>query len=178
MYLGHPLPPHQTSNSILAINPPTSTQNDGLIYNLKSYIDKVYENVYIFLAKKHNTDCKQMALQHQHPPKMVQPILECPLDYICTNHANPKLHYIKLLGIHQRKHILKQDIPPTSNLCPSQQNDACLHLLSCCKNKHINILRTNQHNKAVHTLANALLAHPITRCFTIFNVGKLNNRTP
>ena len=34
----------------------------------------------------------------------------------------------------------------------------------------VNNLYTNKHNKALHTLANTLLAHPTTRCHTIMNV--------
>jgi hypothetical protein len=88
-----------------------------------------------------------------------------------------KLCYGRHLGNYQRKHILKQDIPPTCNLCPSQQNDMCLHLLSCCNNKHINNPRINRHSKAVHTLANMLLYPPHNKMLHT-NQCEDNNRTP
>jgi hypothetical protein len=57
------------------------------------------------------------------------------------------------------------------------------HLLACCANKHMNNLRTTQHNKAIHALAKTLLAHPTTYCFTLINAGnikdhKLDNTIP
>lgn len=60
----------------------------------------------------------------------------------------------------------------------SNQHDNCIHLLSCFTNKHINNICINQHNNAIHTISNTLLAHPPTRCFTLMNVGKLNEQTP
>jgi hypothetical protein len=51
-------------------------------------------------------------------------------------------------------------------------------MLSCCINKHINNLHTCRHNKAIYTLANTILAHPITWCFTLINAGKFKARTP
>ena len=38
-------------------------------------------------------------------------------------------------------------------------------------------MRTNQHNKAVHVLANALSTDPMTLCHTLINVGKLKAYT-
>lgn len=59
------------------------------------------------------------------------------------------------------------------NLCTSHQHDTWLCLLSCRRNKHINNLWTNQHNKATHTLA-----IPTTRCFPLKDVGKIRDNTP
>lgn len=70
----------------------------------------------------------------------------------------------------------KQDISPICNLCCLKQDDTYLHLLSCCTNKHINDLRTNTHNKAIHALADTLLAHLTIRGFTVINASKFNNK--
>ena len=63
-------------------------------------------------------------------------------------------------------------------MCPLKQNNTCLHLHSCCTNKHISNLHTSQNNKDAHAKANTLLAHPTTRYFTLINAGKLNKQTP
>ena len=49
---------------------------------------------------------------------------------------------------------------------------------SCYNIKHINNLQSNQHNKAVNTIANTLLAHPTTWCPALINAGKTKDRTP
>ena len=54
-----------------------------------------------------------------------------------------KDRYGRYLENYQKKHILKQNISPTCSLCASHQNDTCLHLLSCCTNRHIYNLRIN-----------------------------------
>lgn len=41
-----------------------------------------------------------------------------------------------------------------------------------------NDLRTNKHNKAIHTLAKTLLGHPTTYCFRIINTWSHKERTP
>ena len=40
------------------------------------------------------------------------------------------------------------------------------------------MIHTNRHNKTTHALAQTLLAHPMTRCYTLINAGKINSRTP
>lgn len=67
---------------------------------------------------------------------------------------------------------------PLCNPCPSCQNDTCLHLRSCCKNKHINNLLTNRHNEVAHALANIILTHPKTCYFTLKNASITPNRIP
>ena len=49
--------------------------------------------------------------------------------------------------------ILDSQISPLCNLCRLDVIDTCIHLLSCC---------TNRHNKAVHTIAITLLIRPYT----------------
>lgn len=81
------------------------------------------------------------------------------------------------LGNYWKQHVLKQDISPMCNLCTTRKIDNCLHLLPCYKNKNINNPRTNHHNKAVHALANTLLAHPTTWCFILINSSKFQDHT-
>lgn len=52
----------------------------------------------------------------------------------------------------------------------------CLHLLLCCKDKHVNNLWTKHHNKVVCILAQTLVAHPITRQVTPIHIGMHNNK--
>lgn len=69
----------------------------------------------------------------------------------------------------------KKNISLLCNLCPLKRNDTCLHLLSCCINKHINNPKTNRHNKQC-MLVDTLLTHPTTICFTLINVDNLSNK--
>ena len=89
-----------------------------------------------------------------------------------------KFRYSRYLSNYRIKHAFKQDMSPICNLCPLKEDDTCLHLLSCCTNRHRNNLHTNQYNKVVHALANNLLVHPTTRWFTIINVSKYMNWNP
>ena len=67
---------------------------------------------------------------------------------------------------------------PLCNLCRLKQNDICLHLLSCCTNKHTSTLCTNKHNyKEVHVFAATLLSHPLTWHFTLNRAKIQNNQT-
>ena len=43
---------------------------------------------------------------------------------------------------------------------------------------HINNLYTNKHNKAIYALADTLMGHPATQCFTIINTWNCKERTP
>ena len=61
---------------------------------------------------------------------------------------------------------------------PTQKKWICLHLLSCYTNEHINNIRTNRHNKVVNAIAKTLLAYSTTRCFTLTNVGKIQDTPP
>jgi hypothetical protein len=83
-----------------------------------------------------------------------------------------KFRYGRYLGNCQRKDVLKQNISPLCNLCPSHQNNMCLRLLFCCRNEHINKVRTNCHNKVIHAATDILPAHPTTRCSTPINASK------
>ena len=84
----------------------------------------------------------------------------------------------RYLGNYKKKHALKQDVSQLCNLYTSHQIDACLRLYSCYKNKCINNLWINKHNKVVHTLATTHIAIPSTCCFTLINTGKINSRFP
>lgn len=110
---------------------------------------------------------------------MVQHLLGCPPGSpMPKSYKSFTFQYGRYLGNYYIKHVLRLDISPLCNLCITRQNDNYLHLLSCCKNKHINNFCTNQHNKAVHALAQTLLAYLMKRCYTIINAIKLNNHTP
>lgn len=94
------------------------------------------------------------------------------MDNICPTHPTPQIPIRPTHGnYHKKNHVLKQDISPL------QENDTCLHLLSCCTNQHENNLYTNKRNKVVHTLAATLMAPPTTRCFTLINASKTNDHT-
>jgi hypothetical protein len=103
---------------------------------------------------------------------MVQPFLGCTLDHNCPIIQVLKFKHGRYLGKNCKKHAFKQKISPLCNLRTTHQNDNCLQLLSCYKNKYINTLRTDRHNKAVHAPNNTLLANLMTRCFTLINSGK------
>lgn len=64
------------------------------------------------------------------------------------------------------------------DVCPLKRNNNCLHLHSCCTNKHINNLHNNQNNKDAHPMANTLLAHLTTRYFTFINLTNKHRTTP
>ena len=119
-----------------------------------------------------------MALQHKHTCKMIKSIMDAPCITNAQITQTLKFRYERYFKNYRKKHILKQDISPTRNMCMSQHNDTCLHLLSCCIDKHIINLTTNWHNKAIHTPANTLLAHSTTRCFSLINAGTIKDRTP
>jgi hypothetical protein len=88
------------------------------------------------------------------------------------SHKSSISNFGRYLGNSYKKYLLKQDISPLCNLCTTCQNDNCLHLLSCCN------LRTNRHNKVVHSFINILGANPVTQWFELLNVGKFDDCTP
>lgn len=74
--------------------------------------------------------------------------------------------------------ILYTNISLQCILCCLNQNDTCLHLLCCCTNKHINNLRSNRFNKAVHAIVDTPLAHPHTQHFTLVHAGTQHQWQP
>lgn len=86
-----------------------------------------------------------------------------------------KLRFGWYVSNYHKEHVPKQDISPTCSLCTSQQNDTCLYLHSCNKNKHIDNFRTKHLSRAMHAFKNTL--HPTTRCLMIINTEKTHNKS-
>jgi hypothetical protein len=149
----NPFPPSQPLDNVLAIYPPTSTQHDGFVCNLINYIEKEYISALISYAKNIIPYIDKWLFHTNIHIKWSNLLWDASWIIDAQIMQTLKSRYGRYLGYYPKSHILKQDIPPTCDLCTSHQNNICLHLLSCCTNKHINNLRTNKHNKVVHTLA-------------------------
>lgn len=92
---------------------------------------------------------------------MDQALMGRTLDHRCPNYRIPYIWVWKIYWqLLRNKHVIQQDISPLCNLCTTKQNDNCLHMLSCSRNKHITCQRTHKHNKAAHAFQCTLLATP------------------
>lgn len=81
----------------------------------------------------------------------------------------------KYMGNLHKHKIFNNNLSPLCTLCCLHQYDTCLHLLSCCIDKHINTLCTNQHNDVAHTIMDVLLSHMSTWHYTFLHVGTHDN---
>lgn len=91
----------------------------------------------------------------------------------------PSIPICSYLGTYQKKHVLEHDISQLCNFWPLKQIDNSLHILSCCRSKHIlDNLHTNRHNEEIHALPKNVWANPTTCCFTLINVAKLQKYAP
>jgi hypothetical protein len=77
-----------------------------------------------------------------------------------------------------RKHLFWNELFPNINcsLCRIIQHDTWLHLLLCCTEPYIHKLRINRHNKAVQEIRKFLISNTESRCYTLMNAGKTDNK--
>ena len=75
-----------------------------------------------------------------------------------------------------RKHLFWNELFPNVNcsLCKMIQLDTWLHILLCCYGLHIHKLHINIHNKAVQEIRKFLISNTKSRCYTLINVGKID----
>ena len=91
-------------------------------------------------------------------------------SHILKQHKSYTFYYGGYLGNYCKRHVLKQNISILQPMYITNKLANNLHLLSCCTNRHDKV--------AMCALANTLLAHPKTRCFTLKNTSKFKEYTP
>lgn len=111
----------------------------------------------------------------------------------CTHHLNFRFCYGRYMGNFCKQKAHSLNLSSRCYVCCVKHIDACLHPLLCCKNKYINNLWAKKHNKVVCIyaqkilikinqkkvvciLTQTLLAHLITRHFTLIHIGMYNNK--
>jgi hypothetical protein len=77
-----------------------------------------------------------------------------------------------------KKHIFYPTTYPNINctLCHIQPIDTWPHLLLACLDPNINRLKIKKHNNAVWAIHKLLLSYKTSRCLTLINAGKQNNK--
>jgi hypothetical protein len=61
-------------------------------------------------------------------------------------------------------------------LCHTQSIDTWLHLLLACPKPNVHKLRIKRHNNAIWELHKFFLSNKTSRCLTLINVGRHNNK--
>ena len=109
---------------------------------------------------------------------MVRPLWTSPRISNAQSTQTLKFTYGRYLGNYWKHKILNTNNSRRCTRCRLDQNDTCLHLLSCCTNKHINDLLTNWHDNAFHAIVDKLSAPPHTRHFTPLHAGTQHQWQP
>ena len=137
--------------------PPTSTQHDNLVHNLRSYIEIQYKNTLISNAANTMPNVQKWLTNENIHPKWSNLLWDAPQITNTQLTQTLKFRCGRYHRDYYRKHVLKQDMSLLCNLCPFEQNDNYLHLLSYFTNKHINNLCTSRHNNTINAIANTLV---------------------